>query len=410
MRLRDYRDGLLRDWVEGSRQRAWLWVHTAVRDLWSELPPDLGARERILAWLGLQAGVATACGGVLLVEPLTEALRELLPLGSPLADFLEPAPLRVWAETATYLPQLSPPQAFADLDPALANSLRERCQEAFKELPAGLWRGVALAAASGRRTPSNVVVLVPPGPFDERCPADLLAATPPGANVLDAAAERLTWAETVDAVRELAPTLVLHPPGAVVAPHLPEFTCAPLVGPGPDEPFPDPTAWPLACYRELVVPSAGRPPARLAADLGEVLAAVPEALVRVGQLDEEQAAALLAGGWGPRGRGWSMTVEQPVLPSCLADLRQVGLRDVVVLTAPGAGVPAALLSVIGEGLRQLRLPWRLEVELQGLGQPELAALVQEVTVAAPNEVIWCGTPTPSAAAWWEQLRAAADDS
>ncbi len=118
----------------------------------------------------------------------------------------------------------------------------------------------------------------------------------------------------------------------------------------------DPSAWPLACYRQcatdadVVLPVVGRSGAALASQLETAAEACPAARLRLAPgLTAAQAAELTLAIRRPAPPAWSLPLAGAALPAEPATLRRAGL-DTVVVQVGGRGLPPALLSAVAAAL------------------------------------------------------------
>ena len=436
--LAQLRDGLVAEWLRGNRRRLSAWLVT-IADR-AQVSARAGSEvQRLATYHAVLAAVAATSRRPALARTLSPALWATCSPESPLAAFCEPDAAQTYAELALYRPELVLPAALGRADLAPVRTVHQALLAALGGLPTELWRAVALAAAQPPPAASELAVVVPPGESEWSFPAELAAATPADALVVDARAERLSLAETVEEVVAGTPNRVVvwcdEPPVAAelvaaLRAQRPDTWYAAWGGPerDPDRPdvpfdavlrppfdlgagpdFPPPTAWPLACYArvatdaDVVIPVAGRAGGQLATDLTRTLAACPAAEARLGPgLSAAQADELLAALALPVARGWSLAIAQPDLPPALAGLRAAQLRQVVLTVGPAA-VPASHLATIGAALADLGLSCALRVDVTGCDLPALSALVTAATGASAQAVTWHGTPAPDAAAVWAEM-------
>jgi hypothetical protein len=408
-----------------------------------------GPAELTAALLVLQAVLAAVTHRADLGRPIARRLRPLCGADPRWADLLADDVQATYAQLQCYRPTPALPADLAGVPADLLAALQAAWRSAYEGLPSGLWHALCLAAAAPEPAAAELLVVVPPGPSDDGAefPADLAAAAPVGAAVLDAWAEGLTLDQTVAAIDGAAPRCVAiaadRPPAAeALAAALPYLRLA-AVGPGLDAawlaarprfalaaagppyadllalltapdgqvlnpaapgPFPDPRRWPLAAYRrdptaaDVILPVLGRDGARLAADLDRLLRRLPAARARLGPgLSATQAQDLLAALPRPMPSGWWLTLAEPALPAEPLALRRAELAGVLALVGPNA-VPPELAAVLGQALNEVGLTLHLAVDVTDLDLPALAQRVNQVQAASPAAVRWVGRARPEAEA------------
>lgn len=339
------RELLLRD-AAGRRQRLFGHLVGAGRAVLETTAAHGEPVTLTAAWLLVHAVVAHNSGRADLAAPLGRRLRELVPLPDELADYHRDEVTRTFAACQLGRAAMILPSPLAAADGAWLKLLADRLNGTLCDLPADLWRDLALSALRPPRSRGGLLIVIPPC-GDE--PWDLMAATPAGAGAIDARAEQLSDQELLAEIHRLAPELIaidvrrgggelvdsvasLVPAARWVALGRetvePPFAAA-LAGPpfgalagladrsGSVPPLPYPAlanlrAWPLACYGgEVIVPVIGRSGAQLACDLQAAHAAAPPARLRLAAgVSDEQLAELAAAMPLPAPVQWS-TVDLP---------------------------------------------------------------------------------------------------
>lgn len=350
------RELLLRD-AGGRRQRLFGHLVGAGRAVLETTAAHGEPVTLTAAWLVVHAVVTHNSGRADLAAPLGRRLRELVPLPDELADYHRDEVTRTFAACQLGRVAMILPSPLACADGTWLKLLADRLNSALCDLPPELWRDLALSALRPPRPHGGLLIVIPSAGGE---PWDLMAATPPGAGVIDARAERLTEAELLAEVHRSAPEQVaidlrgggdgladaiaaLVPSARLIALGR-ETVAAPfaaaLAGPPfgalaglaersgavPPLPYPalgDLRAWPLACYDgEVIVPVRRRGGAQLACDLQAAHAAAPPARLRLaGGVSDEQLAELAAAMPLPTPVQWS-TVEP--LSGDLSALRRAG--------------------------------------------------------------------------------------
>ncbi|MCC7495643.1 MAG: hypothetical protein IT204_25050 [Fimbriimonadaceae bacterium] len=464
-RLAGLRVDLLDEYADGRRQRLYARLQGVVRGILEHWIAECDEPQQVAAWLLLHAALVHAARRVDVNEPLIAELTRLLRPTGPLAEYVDPDVTRAYVQTSSYRSHAWLPAPLAQTDSGRLSALVTAVSDHLGGLPPQFWDAVVLSSCRpARATRGGLCLVVPPldersgsavsgllRPLPRRVEPELLAATPAGATVVDAAAERLWFDEALAAVVAAAPARVAlwldpaldrRPAVALVAslrqllPALrlsavvpaaevaladyvgfdavvlgPPFNLGvpadqPLIAPGEVGRYPDVGAWPLACYRrepsdaDLWLPVAGRDGEALAADLAATLQRFPVARVRLAAgLSHRQAAALALALPRPVQRHWSLELHSPALPGDPVALHAAGLRQVCLRVGPGA-VPLAALEPCAAALQQLGL--ELLVEAESPADP--AELLAALAAAGPAAVSFCGPQRDAAQRRWEAAR------
>jgi hypothetical protein len=405
------RAALRGEWADGHPSEVFASLAAALADLMADLR-TAGATGGTLAACLLAALAAVVSAGHRpdVARALARRLRADCDLAPAQALLFDDVVFATFAELQCYRQGLALPADLADAPADLLSVVGQTVLAALHDLPGALWHTAALGARRETHD-GGLTVVVPPGERDAAAPfpGELVAATPPDAAVIDAWAERLSPDETVAAVRATRPRLVAiawdredaaealaarltgtrlgavcprsvdsawlaaRPFLATAAAGPPYPSLALLLGAGDgavltaDAPcrFALPDSWPLAGYRrrdeaaDVVLPVEGRSGARLAAELADLTAAMPNALVRLDDgLTPEQAEELLETLPRPLPADWSLTIAEPHLPADPGDLRRAGVGQALLRIGPDH-VPAAFASVVAETLAAARIEVRV---------------------------------------------------
>jgi len=394
--LTNLRERLVREAADGRRQRLFGLLVAALREATEQVAMTAPPACQVSALLGLVAVAVRATGQPALAKALAAPLARTLNPPEELARYLRPEVAWTVVETHRYRADVTlPPGLPAGDDPAI-EPLLQAAFTALGGLPTDLLEAVLLCRYARPRATADLLVLVPPtmalsraaardtprppaGPW----PTELAASTPAGAAVVDARAERMWLDEAVAEVTARRPRVVaLQQPEAPAAAFdalldllgaalpetafwlLAEAATQPadrrfeqvLAGPPFDglrrlttgEPG-DPSAWPLACYRQcatdadVVLPVVGRSGAALASQLETAAEACPAARLRLAPgLTAAQAAELTLAIRRPAPPAWSLPLAGAALPAEPATLRRAGLDTVVVQVGAAASPPRCI--------------------------------------------------------------------